>query len=261
MTLVLDGDKPNSKKGIHKTDLFFYCWLGLGLLGALVVLIAMLLPATRHGPPEGRVRCQSNLKQIVLALHHYHDAYGSFPPAAINDSNGRPMHSWRVLILPQLGEEGLYSEYDFTEPWDGPNNRRLHDRIVESYHCKAQITKSSPTTCTYVAIVGNETLWPMTQSVSFDEIADEPSDTIIVIEIANSDIHWMEPRDLFFHELLLDEAKFRDRPSLHLLFEGHAGITNCAFADGRVRQISLQIDALTLKALFTRNAGEDVEPF
>ena len=47
-----------------------------------------------------RAQCLCNLCQIKLAFHNYHSQYGSFPPAYVADANGRPMHSWRVLILP-----------------------------------------------------------------------------------------------------------------------------------------------------------------
>ena len=49
----------------------------------------------------------NNLRKSRLALHNYHQANGCFPPAYIADKNGKPMHSWRVLILP-------YMEYDST---------------------------------------------------------------------------------------------------------------------------------------------------
>jgi len=42
-----------------------------------------------------------------LALFNYHDDYGSYPPAYIADESGRPMHSWRVLILPYLGRSSF----------------------------------------------------------------------------------------------------------------------------------------------------------
>ena len=35
------------------------------------------------------------------------------------------MHSWRVLILPFLDQQSLYNQYDFREPWNGPNNIKL----------------------------------------------------------------------------------------------------------------------------------------
>src|SRR5262245_23624397 len=67
-----------------------------------------------------------NLRQIGIAVHEYIDHWKCFPPAYLADAAGRPAHSWRVLLLPYLGYEELYKQYDFNEPWDGPNNSRLH---------------------------------------------------------------------------------------------------------------------------------------
>ena len=41
---------------------------------------------------------------IIVALHNYHDEHGSFPPAYVSDESGRPLYSWRVLILPYLDD-------------------------------------------------------------------------------------------------------------------------------------------------------------
>jgi translation elongation factor EF-Tu-like GTPase len=60
-----------------------------------------------------------------LAVANYHETYGCFPPAYVADRDGKPMHSWRVLILPFLEQQELYHAYNFAEPWDGPNNRKL----------------------------------------------------------------------------------------------------------------------------------------
>src|SRR5439155_6581394 len=58
--------------------------------------------AGRRKATEAASRAQSsnNLKQIGLAMHGYHDAMGSLPPAAVCDKAGKPLLSWRVLILP-----------------------------------------------------------------------------------------------------------------------------------------------------------------
>ena len=103
-----------------------------GLLTAFLVVIlgcgciGLLLPAFSSAREAARrMQCLNNLKQIALALHNYHDVYGVFPPAYIPDAQGKPKHSWRVLILPFLEEQGTYEKYDFDEPWDGPNNRAL----------------------------------------------------------------------------------------------------------------------------------------
>lgn len=144
-------------------------------------------------------QCKTHLKQIGLALHNYHDEFGCFPPAFVADDKGRPIHSWRVLILPWLDQKALYDEYLFDEPWDGPNNSRLAERMMEVYSCpRAEQKLDSPERffTSYVAVVGSETAWPGTESISTSDIKDGTETTVIVVEVTNSGIHWMEPRDL-----------------------------------------------------------------
>jgi Protein of unknown function (DUF1559) len=68
-----------------------------------------------------------------LAVANYHETYGCFPPAYLANRDGKPMHSWRVLILPFLAQQELYRAYNFDEPWNGPNNRNLESRIGNIY--------------------------------------------------------------------------------------------------------------------------------
>src|SRR5690242_17032670 len=101
----------------------------IAVIGGLFLLLcctgvpfALILPAVQQAREAARrSQCKNNLKQIGLALHNYHETYGGLPPAFVADDQGRPMHSWRVLILPFLGEQALYNEYNLSEPWDGPN--------------------------------------------------------------------------------------------------------------------------------------------
>jgi len=76
---------------------------------------------------KGKDPMQEYLKTLHQALEKYHADKGSYPPAVLRDSLGRPVMSWRVALLPYLGDEGktLYSEFRLDEPWDSLHNKRL----------------------------------------------------------------------------------------------------------------------------------------
>src|SRR5262245_41674761 len=109
----------------------------------LGIIVAILYPAVQQAREAARrSSCKCNLKILGLALHNYHDAHGCFPPAWLADSQGRPMHSWRVLILPYIDQAALYNRYNFAEPWDGPNNVKLLDEIPPVYKCPSHIPRA-----------------------------------------------------------------------------------------------------------------------
>lgn len=173
----------------------------LVVLAILGNLVAVLWPMpTGYIEPSRRVQCTNNLRQIAVALHSYHDVYGCLPPAYIADENGRPMHSWRVLILPFLEQQALYDQYDFSEPWDGPNNRKLARPIprvhAESVYACPDAVPSRPLETHYLAIVGPRTGFPGEKSAAFSEFKDGTENVLLVVEVHNSGISWMEPRDL-----------------------------------------------------------------
>lgn len=233
--------------------------LALGTL-VLIVLGLMFLPSIQSGGHRRRPPCKNNLKQIGLALHNFHEKYGRFPPAYLADDDGRPMHSWRVLILPFIDQQTLYNEYRFDEPRDGPNNRKLRDQIVDVFRCPTDHPdrkSANATDTSYVAVVGPETMWPGSQPVRFSDVTDGMSSTLMVVEIANSGIHWMEPRDLHVRQM----APTINSKNGQGMSSKHEGGANGQLTDGSVRFFANDLPAETLKSLLTRNGGDNVGDF
>src|SRR5262249_6259204 len=151
----------------------------IAVLGIGCTLLVPLLPALQSARDSpSHVLSQYKLKQIALALHAYHDEFGSFPPPYIADESGRPKHTWRVLLLPYLDYESLYERYDFAEPWDGPNNRNLHNIHVKAFEYPRGYSRPRTNTA-YVAVVGPQTLWPQSgRSISMADVKDGLASTI-----------------------------------------------------------------------------------
>ncbi len=136
----------------------------------------------------------SPLNQISVAFHNYHDVYGCFPPAYIADEAGKPIHSWRALILPFVDGQELANQYSFDEPWDGPNNIQLANQMPRTFHVESEQPSSQFTNV--VLITGPGTIFDGPNTCTFEEITDVPENTILLTETANSDIPWLAPIDL-----------------------------------------------------------------
>jgi prepilin-type processing-associated H-X9-DG protein len=226
----------------------------------IVILIGMLLPAMSSARDSARrIQCMDHLKQIVLGLHIYHDVNKRFPSAYVSDATGKPMHSWRVLILPYMEEQALYRKYNFNEPWDGPNNSKLASQVPEVYRCPANVSnKTGNVETNYFAVVAPETGW----GKSLGQFTDGASKTIMLIEATGLNINWMEPRDVSLDEAL---ELLTTRPRSGHLHVEHGFLTttyyetsyrNVAYSDGHVEYIRQLKDKDIAKALLTAAGGE-----
>jgi len=222
---------------------------GMIMLMIIGILIALLLPALQAARTAARrQQSMNNLKQINLALLNYESTYGTFPPAYIADENGKPMHSWRVLILPFMEQQALYKRYNFDEPWDGPSNRPFHNTVVPQYVDPA--SPNGPTSFTsYVAVTGANTLFPGAEAVALKDVVDGLSNTVSVVTTTDEDILWCEPRDLEY-----DQMSFQiNDPEYSCISSDYPGGAPVGFADGSVRFVQDDMDSETLQGLLTRD--------
>jgi tetratricopeptide (TPR) repeat protein len=191
-----------------------------------------------------RITSTNNLHRIALAMHVYHDRHGTLPPAAIHGRDGKPLLSWRVAILPDLGEEALYREFKLDQPWDSPHNKKLLARIPKVYVSPRGAARESSTTY-YQVFHGKGAAFEGTRGVNLQDFPDGIANTLLVVE-AGEPVPWTQPKDLDF-------APDRAPPRLKGPFKS---FVQAAFADGSVRTIKSNISETVLRALITRNGGE-----
>jgi hypothetical protein len=190
------------------------------LIAVAAVFVGFAIFVVQQAVENSRkAECKRGLKGIWLGLHDYYVANGkSFPPQFIGGKDGKPKHSWRALILPYVYYNSDYKSYRFSESWDSPHNREfLNGRTL--YACPTH--SQSPEMTNYVAVVGDNTLWPQPKGgvvYGFHDVGehdtpwpevkdwaspsrDEHGDTILLVELIKSDIPWTEPRDITLDDL------------------------------------------------------------
>jgi hypothetical protein len=188
-----------------------------------------------------------------LAVASYHQNYGSLPPAYVAGPDGTPWHSWRVLILPFLDHLDVYAAYRFDEPWNGPNNAKLADK-VGSIYLRAGLDPVTRRTSSFVAVVGAETAWPGAKPLGQGDVGDGTLNTLLVVEVPDGDIPWMAPVDLSF-----DRMSFRINDSKRLSIGSRLGGARVALVDGSVVNLPDGLDPALLRALLTANGHEPID--
>jgi prepilin-type processing-associated H-X9-DG protein len=248
------GYAPSPRRSSVPVVLVVLAVGGVVLLVCGGILVALLLPAVQAAREAARrAQCTNNLKQLGLAMLNYEEAFGCFPPAYTTDEDGKPLHSWRVLILPYLEQNALYQGIDFDQPWDSPNNQFLSQMQMPLYRCSSAV-QTYPQETSYVMIVGPGTLSDGPTATSIGQIADGMSNTIMIVEVANSGIQWAEPRDLPAENLAAGAAGGG-------IGSAHPQVVNVLFCDGSVQSLSKDIDPQTLQGMSTIAGGEGVNRF
>ncbi len=177
-------------------------------------------------------------------MHNYLSKYERVPPQAAFGKDGKPLLSWRVLILPFIGENELYKEFHLDEPWDSEHNKKLLARMPKVYAVPGQ--KEVDATH-YQGFHGKGAFFEGKKGIRIFDIPDGTSNTLMVVEAANA-VPWTKPEDLPY-----DPDK--PLPKLGGLFPGGF---NAAMCDGSVRFISAAVKPTTLHIVIQRNDGQVV---
>lgn len=212
------------------------------------ILAALLLPAIQSARTAAR-RAQStnNMKQIALALHNYHDTHGAFPPAIVTDSQGNPLYSGRVLLLPFLEQGSMYSQFDLSEPWDSDKNQAISLSPLTIFQDPASPSSTeTPAQTDYLFVSGPQTMFEGEKGFAMQACTDGTSNTLMVVEVRDSGISWAEPKDW--------------DSTTPLPASNHPSGNLAGYVDGSVRLLPKSTAPQILRGLSTRNGGESVSP-
>jgi hypothetical protein len=198
--------------------------------------------AARH-----RAISTNNLKQIVLALHSFHDVNGKLT-TDILDVAGKPLLSWRVQLLPYLEQDALYKQFKLDEPWDSKNNLPLLEKMPKVLTSpRVKVKKKGYTV--YQIFSGPGALFDAGKTkYQLANIPDGTSNTLFAVE-ATKTVPWTKPIDIPF-------AKDKDLPDFGKAY-GKRPLGS--MMDGSVRMLNLEkIKPETLKNAIMPDDGNSL---
>jgi hypothetical protein len=191
-----------------------------------------------------------NMKQIAKALNEYADRYGTYPPPVVTDAAGKPLYSWRVLVLPFMGYESLYSNFRLDQPFDSPNNLEQMQRMPAEFASPSSDAAIGNQT-NYVLITGSGTLFPPEGPLSPRNL-DDP--TLLLVETRHGMATWTEPGDIDISRGL--------RPGTRPL-QDLGGLFKDSFTavsvSGEGFRIPMTVPTSVLDSLVSPNGGEKVD--
>jgi hypothetical protein len=197
----------------------------------------------------------SSFKQAVLSLANAEATYGRLPDATCYTTNrtgpvdpevaksSPPLYSWRLAVMP-------FTEYqvrnaDFSKPWDHPANVLFHsERHFYTFFGLPPPEGSEPR---IFAITGPATAFGEAGVDTPHSLDDVPDDTILLVEVANSGVHWMQPGDFDIRTM---PRTINDPRTVDI--EGTPGFGfYVAFADGQVWRLRHDTPFPELEKFFT----------
>jgi hypothetical protein len=196
---------------------------------------------------DGKNPMEEHLKKLAEALEKYHKDKGAYPPSATYDKDGRPLLSWRVALLPYLGEEGLYKEFQLDEPWDSLRNKRLLKRLPKVYDFSPSYSYYGPPMrrlkTTDVLFTGPDTAFAGKKGLRKVDVGDK---TILVANVAvDASVLWTKPADLDYVD---------DQPLPNVFSKYGGGGLNVLLVDGTFKTFAKNADEKALRALIKRSA-------
>lgn len=223
------------------------------IIGIILAIAICIFVGQTFNDELSKMEClDTKIVTIGSGLNIYQKNFGHLPPGNEYREDGKAVVSWRVAMQSwKLGEE-VSKKYRFDEEWNSPHNSTLHASSHNWYRCPFDPSPKEQTS--FVRISGPTTPFPDNRIVSKEEFADGATNTILAVEMHNSGIHWMEPRDITVDQAIAgirQESKPIVRTDHGIADSGKS--TYAVFADGHVSRLKMNIDPKVLRSLLEIN--------
>lgn len=186
------------------------------------------------------------LQRIADGLEAYAKEHRRYPAPAIYDSTGKPLLSWRVLLLPYLGHSDLYEKFRQDEPWDGPHNGPLLEQMPVEYRAAHRWD----TRTNYLVPFGANSAFRAGNGTPIRKFEDGPQNTVLVVEVDDAlAVEWTRPSEL---EISLSQP-------LNGLGELREGLFLSVWGQGQVLAVKSSLAANYVKGIFTIDGGEPLK--
>jgi hypothetical protein len=158
------------------------------------------------------------MRQLQYILAQFYIKHGYLPAYTVDDNN-KPLHSWRVLLLPYIEEKELYDKIRLDEPWDSEYNSQFHYYTIPIYQCPGSFSHRKPVT-NYFFVTGAGSCFDESGKYVDDDKSPKTcnikqvstssfkfrTEKILLVE-SSKEVHWMCPVDITFDEYKSDNFK------------------------------------------------------
>lgn len=267
----------------------------LVVIAIIGVLAALLLPAVQAAREAARrIRCGNNLHQMAIALHEYSNTHAYFPSAVVGTTAASSLHTWMVMILPQMEQNALFASYNFHLKFNDAANSTAFATVVPPYVCPSADTppllddgfaaNNYAASCGTVPGLTEGIMFPSSK-VGFNQITDGSSNTIAAGEIYFDNLGWARGGSLgadsgggggagaAFSRGVSRWWRCASACAVPGFNPRRSGCSNACeqrfqfssnhpagamfgFADSHVRFLTQTMDVQVFRALITRNGGE-----
>lgn len=243
-------------------------------VGTSAVAVALLLPAVQQAREAARrTQSKNHLKQLMLAVHNYHDVHNEFPRGTLpRQEKPEDSLSWCVAILPYIDQAALSQKLDENKTWDADANKLAGQTAIQTFRnpsaTDVDLDGYAQTDYAGVAGLGKDGpkkkvsdkgagIFANFRSTKIRDITDGTSNTVMFGEVIKERGPWIQGGKATIRPFV--EKPYINGP------DGwggnHTGGAFFSMADGSVRFISENIDPKTMEALITIQGGEVVGDF